>query len=109
MKRITYNTMNSWNNSTAPAYNMKVYNIIPKDLQDKVFELMESEDFYDVINDLIHEFDIENDYNFQAGFNGRSGGYLVLYKGGIDRKTYKEEDFKANNGYNGRVPLYKTR
>lgn len=83
LKLIRYNTMNSWNNSTAPAFNLKVYNVIPEKLQNKVFELMDCDDFYDNINDLIHFFSIEHNYTWQAGFNGRSGGYLVLYQGGI--------------------------
>jgi hypothetical protein len=74
--------MNSWNRSTAPAYNLKVYNVIDNDLQDKVFEIMECENFYDKIDHLIQEFDEENNHKYQAGFNGKSGGYLVLYIGG---------------------------
>ena len=81
MKRIMYYTMNSWNLSKAPAYNLKVYNVIPKKYQDKVYDLMEIDGFYDGINALIGDFDSEWDYKWQAGFNGRSGGYLVLYRG----------------------------
>lgn len=89
LKRIRYNTMNSWNQATAPAYNLKVYNVVDRDLQDKVFELMEAEDFYDPINILIEEFDAAHEYAWQAGFNGRSGGYLVLYRGGRKPSGYK--------------------
>ena len=85
LKRIRYWTMNSWNGVESLAYNLKVYNVIDYRLQDKVFELMEAEDFYDEINELIWCFDVNHNYEWQAGFNGRSGGYLVLYKGGIDR------------------------
>lgn len=86
---IRYNTMNSWNQSTAPAYNLKVYNVIPNDLQDKVYELLDCEDFYDSINFCIYLFNLDNNHNWQAGFNGRSGGYLVLYQGGMkDGKPY---------------------
>lgn len=79
---IKYYTMNSWNNSTAPAFNLKVYNVIPVGLQSKVFELMNAEDFYLNINDLMSNFDYNHKYEWQVGFNGRSGGYLVLYRGG---------------------------
>ena len=95
LKRIRYNTMNSWNNSTAPAYNLKIYNVIDNDLQDKVYELMDSPDFYDEINMLIQDFDIQFDYQWQAGFNGRSGGYLVLYRGGCNQKTITDKDFNS--------------
>jgi len=82
MKRIKYNTMNSWNLSTSLAYDLKVYNVIPKKYQERVYELMQYDNFYNEINWLMSDFDRENDYKFQAGFNGRSGGYLVLYQGG---------------------------
>lgn len=82
MKRIRYYTMNSWNLSESMAYNLKVYNVIPRKYQDKVYELMEVDGFYDNINMLINDFDYQFNHNWQAGFNGRSGGYLVLYKGG---------------------------
>lgn len=103
LKRIRYDTMNSWNNSTAPAYNLKVYNVIDKDLQDKVYKLLEVEEYHEIINALMRRFDLDNDYQWQAGFNGRSGGYLVLYHGGKQTAHYTKEDFKSNNGYNGRV------
>ena len=88
-KRGRYNTMNSWNNATAPAYNLKVYNVVDDGLQDKVYKLMEAENFYDDINYLISEFGESSNYEYQAGFNGRSGGYLVLYKGGKKESEYK--------------------
>jgi hypothetical protein len=81
-KRIRYNTMNSWNRSTAPAYNLKIHQVIPRALQDKVFEMRECDNFYDDINYLMEEFAADHNWEWQAGFNGRSGGYLVLYKGG---------------------------
>ena len=83
LKRIRYYTMNSWNGVESLAYDLKVHHVIDYKLQDKVFELMEAEDFYDEINEMIWLFDMSHNYEWQAGFNGRSGGYLVLYKGGI--------------------------
>jgi len=82
LKRTRYYTMNSWNGSTVPAYNLKVYNVIDNKLQDKVFELMECDGFYDEINWLMEDFNRQFDYRWQVDFNGRSGGYLVLYHGG---------------------------
>lgn len=79
LKRIRYYTMNSWNLSTSIAYNLKVYKVIDNELQDKVYDLMNIDGFYDDINYLISDFDNEFNHIWQAGFNGRSGGYLVLY------------------------------
>lgn len=91
LKRTRYWTMNSWNRSSSLAYNLKIYNVIDNELQDKVYELMELDEFYDGINELIREFDWFHNYEWQAGFNGRSGGYLVLYKGGIrDGRPYSQ-------------------
>ena len=80
-KRIRYYTMNSWNCCTAPAYNLKVHKVTPHSLIDKVFEMMECDNFYDDINYLIDQFGSDHNFEWQAGFNGRSGGYLVLYRG----------------------------
>ena len=83
LQRTRYYTMNSWNNSTSLAYNLKVYNVIDRELQDKVYDLMDVPYFYeDNVNPLIEDFDYSFNHEWQAGFNGRSGGYLVLYKGG---------------------------
>jgi len=82
LKRIRYYTMNSWNKSKAPAYNLKVYNVINNELQDKVYELLEVDEFWQIISHIVEHFGRVNDYQWQARFNGRSGGYLVLYRGG---------------------------
>lgn len=82
-KRIRYWTMNSWNLSESLAYNMKVYNIFPGKYQNAVFALMDKPEVYSGVNRLISAFEHKYNYRWQAGFNGRSGGYLVLYSGGI--------------------------
>lgn len=89
-----YNTMNSWNHSTSYANNMKINHVIPQEYLSKAYELFETEDFYDEINDLIYFWDEDHDHVFQAGFNGRSGGYLVMYVGLVEYKTI----FKFENG-----------
>jgi hypothetical protein len=79
-----YYTMNSWNNATAYANNVKLRNLnIPHDKRDKAYELLESEEVFFTINDRISDFSIEHNHLWQAGFNGRSSGYIVLYQGGI--------------------------
>jgi len=88
LELIRYDTMNSWNRAKAPAYNLKIHKVIPAELQNRVYELMACEDFYGDINMRISDFSDDQYYCWQAGFNGRSGGYLVLYKGGT-RVKYK--------------------
>jgi hypothetical protein len=75
-----YNTMNPWNQSDSYANRVKVYNVIPHELRNKVFELMEadSDGFYIPINDILSNWEAENK-PYSAGFNGRSSGYIVMY------------------------------
>ena len=89
-EHFRYNTMNSWNRSTSYANNVKVGEIGLTHEQDmKLFEIMEREGAYDEINDRIWEFGFDHDWRWQVGFNGRSGGYLVLYKGGWKPDEHK--------------------
>ena len=76
-----YYTMGSHNMSTSYAHDMKIYNLpLTYEEKDRLYELMECQEAYDPIHDLIADFDIAHRHRWQAGFNGRSGGYLVLYR-----------------------------
>lgn len=78
-----YNTANSWNQSTSYARNVKIYNLdLSKELLDKAYELIFEGGFNDLMDDqyyfLKEQFEEDVD-GYSIGFNGRSGGYLVLY------------------------------
>lgn len=75
-----YDTMNSWNCSTSYAHCVKMWNLgLPRELEDKFWEMYDSEnDFYDFyLPNLIRDF--REEWGYDVGFNGKSGGYLVLY------------------------------
>lgn len=75
-----YYTMNSWNRRTSYANNVKIYNLdLQQEIRNKAWDFLdaECEDFWFNVHDLIADFEIETGYT--AGFNGRSGGYIVLY------------------------------
>lgn len=84
-----YNTANGWNGSTSYAVQMKIYDFVPRKLQDKAYQLLDVPDTFDAVNDRIREWDAESGHVWQAGFNGRSGGYLVLYQGGAKPSEHK--------------------
>ena len=85
-----YFTMNSWNRSRSYAHNLKIYSLgLDSETQQRLYALIQCEDFYDSINQLIYDFSAAHGGLWQAGFNGRSGGYLVLYQGGIEPSGYK--------------------
>jgi hypothetical protein len=85
-----YNTMNSWNQSTSYACNMKLYDLgLSKDVENKLYDMIRVEEFYEPLNDLMREFGADHNYQWQAGMNGRSGGYLVLYQGALEPSGYR--------------------
>ena len=85
-----YNTMNSWNRSTSYACNMKLYKLgLDRGTEDKLWDIIQVPEFYERLNERIEDFNWQHNYLWQAGWNGRSGGYLVLYQGGTKPSGYR--------------------
>lgn len=106
----SYPTSNSWNNANGYSFNVKIHFLpFTNEERQKLYEIIGdenlSEEFYNELNWTIEEYEdkINEFYNekrsdplnhipeeektewamkrqFQIGFNGRSGGHLVLYK-----------------------------
>lgn len=89
-KHYRYHTQNSWNCSTSYANNVKVYNLgLTGAEEEKLYELLNMSEFYNRISYYFNDFAREFNYQWQAGFNGRSNGYIVLYKGYVKNSEYK--------------------
>ena len=89
-KHFRYNTMNSWNQSTSYANNIKVYNLgLNKEQEEKLYAMLDTAEFYTYINEMLYDFSAEHNHLWQVGFNGRSSGYLVLYQGYSKPSGYK--------------------
>ena len=85
-----YNTMNSWNRSTSYACNMKLHKLgLDRETEDKLWDMIQVPEFYERLNERIEDFNRQHNYLWQAGWNGRSGGYLVLYQGGTKPSGYR--------------------
>lgn len=85
-----YPTMNSWNRSTSYACNLKVCELgLDHDIVDKLLDMIGIPEFYDRLRDLTEAFGRRHRYEWQAGWNGRSGGYLVLYQGETQPSQYR--------------------
>jgi ribosomal protein L37E len=84
-----YNTANGWNRASSYAANVKINRFVPNELIDKAYEMLELPETFDGINFQIKEFGRAHDWRWQVGFNGRSGGYLVLYSGEAKPSDYK--------------------
>ena len=79
-----YDTMNSWNYATSYACNLKIPRLgLSYEIESKLYELLDTTEFFFLRQDLMDAFDEAHDFRWQVGMNGRSGGYLVLYEGGI--------------------------
>lgn len=92
----TYYTMNSWNGLYSIANNVKVYNLDIKGDCWKLLELLEL-DNYETINLEICEWE-QLHKGYTVGFNGRSGGYLVLYNENNNKHVF--DNFFDNSQQN---------
>ena len=84
-----YYTANSWNGLKSIANNVKLYNLDLSGDWCVALNLLEADD-YDTINMIIHDWEREHP-GYSVGFNGRSGGYLVLGNKGNARHVLPEE------------------
>ena len=89
-KHFRYFTANSWNGSQSYACNLKITRLgLDSEIVNKLFDMIQVQEFFYGIKDLINEFNSEHNYLWQAGMNGRNGGYLVLYQGTATVSEYK--------------------
>lgn len=94
-----YDTANSWNESTSYARNVKIYNLgFSEVLEAKALDLICEEGFNELVarlyDPLVEQFEEDAD-GYTIGFNGRGGGYLVLYhKNYPFRSLDMHEDFE---------------
>lgn len=85
-----YNTMNSWNRCTSYANCVKIHRLdLPAGLENRAYELLAVPDTFERTRDLMKQWSRGYDYEWQAGFNGRSDGYIVLYQGERKLSQYK--------------------
>ena len=85
-----YPTLNSWNRSTSYACNLKITHLgLSPEVVDKLFDMIQTQEFFDAMGECKWEFAAKHNYLWQAGMNGRSGGYLVLYQGEKRPSGYK--------------------
>ena len=88
-KHFRYHTMNSWNRSTSYACNLKIHRLgLDGECESKLFDMIDTQEFFDLRRALLDEFDRQHNYLWQAGMNGRSNGYLVLYQGELKPSGY---------------------
>jgi hypothetical protein len=85
-----YDTMNSWNRATSYANCIKVHRLdLTREQLDKAWGMLDMPEVFDAIHWILQDWAAEREWRWQVGFNGRSGGYLVLYQGGMDCKIAK--------------------
>lgn len=104
---FTYYTLNSWNGLQSIANNMKLYNLkLEGDWTTVLDYLYDEEDIGGIgfqIRDLVDEWEA-NHPGYSLGWNGRSGGYLVIYNhdrynGTVNFRNILPEDLTGYNSY----------
>ena len=101
-----YHTMNSWNQATSYALCVKLNRLIWKGgkVPIKAYDFLELSESYEEVNDILHDFAVDNDHRYQIGFNGSSSGYLVLYQGGYTTLVIAPKDMQPGaKAYSDRV------
>jgi hypothetical protein len=98
-----YSTADSCNGSTSYACNLKIHSLgLEDDVIEKLFELIQTDEFYDHIHLLNNEFGMKRNYRWQAKLNGKSGGYLVLCEGEVKSNkiiTYCGQNVDMNEDF----------
>jgi hypothetical protein len=86
-----YNTLHAWNQSTSYANCIKLHKLVkPDDVAEEIWwELFTLPQWHEVLRDLLESFGTKHHWQWQAGINGRSGGYVLLYQGGIKPSGYQ--------------------
>jgi len=90
-KHFRYHTMNSWNRSTSYANCIKLHQFDKPDNinSDTWWEMLWITEWQEKLSDLLEDFSRKYNWQWQAGVNGRSSGYVVLYRGGIKPSGHK--------------------
>lgn len=89
-EHFRYSTSNNWAHSTSYACNMKIHSLgLDFKTVDKLYDMLWVPEFFDGINNLIQQFDQRHQFRWQAGWSGRSGGYLVLCQGTLKASEYR--------------------
>lgn len=85
----TYSTMNSWNGLHSIANNVKIYKLNLSGDCYNALALLQADDYF-TINMMIEDWEADHK-GYCVGFNGRSGGYLVLYNRNNNRGILPDE------------------
>lgn len=85
-----YHTQNSWNCGHSYAVNIKISQLnLTHDQSDACYNMLSSDEAMQEFIWGLEQLEQETSHAFQAGTNGRSGGYAVLYTGGLKPSGYK--------------------
>lgn len=111
-----YPVMNSWNGTQTFSNRVKVHYMgLPKDVLDRAFDLVCGDDplryrWERQLNTRLNQFEQEQNGYYKMGFNGRSGGYLILLGKKLDAldthpSEYRERYYWDMNSLRSRVYL----
>ena len=86
---FTYSTMNSWNRLESIANNVKLHKLSLSGDWGVAYDFLNNGE-YATLTYMIEDWEAEHP-GYRVGFNGRSGGYLVLYNKDNNRSILSDE------------------
>lgn len=89
-EHFRYDTMNSWNRATSYAQCVKLHHLgLAASDFDKACDVLQTAEASDAWQPVIDDFTEAQAGRATIGFNGRSGGYLVLYESAYQDSPYR--------------------
>lgn len=83
-----YDTMHSWNGATSYANCVKIHRMdLTREQMNKAWGMLDMPEAFAAMRMIMDEWAASHGWQWQARFAGKSGGYLVLYTGGMDGKN----------------------
>jgi hypothetical protein len=89
-QHFRYDTMNSWNRATSYAHCVKVHRLgLPSAESGKAYDVLQAAEVREAWQPVMDDFTDNWNGCATIGFNGRSGGYLVLYESEYQDSGYR--------------------
>jgi hypothetical protein len=98
-QHFRYDTLNSWNHATSYAHCVKLHRLgLAASEYDNAYDVLQAAEMSDAWQPVIDDFTEEQAGCATIGFNGRSGGYLVLYESAYQDSQYRSYCTQCGQG-----------
>lgn len=71
------------NHSYSRCIKLRYIDFPSRKVEDTAYQMLDIPEAFDEVGRIMEEWGASNDWKYQAGFNGRSSGYIVMLRGGL--------------------------